>query len=326
MKIIDQTPFYKEKGELSLIDRAKAILKYGADWPKEIEGQKSVITILDKVLDKRYTLIRNFTPPDLDIMIPFILVGPTGVCVMWVTSRAGTFSAKGNEWGSFSGGVRKAEKPNLLTRTEMMARAIQVYLQRQGYVDLTYVEPILLCSDPSTHVDSVRPIIRVVMFDALERFAVSLSQGRAVFNPESVFGIANRILNPAPPPPPKPVEAAAAGAAALETGMERLPPVQDSLQPESESNLASAGFPSSPEGLPESASVFADTPPSPAGILPSETPAMEIPPAAPAARRRRGITRKQAAFLIGMFVVWCLLIAVFVFLILRDQSLLGLTR
>ena len=326
MKVINQTPFYNEKGELSLVDRAKAILKYGPDWPKEIDGQKSVIAILDKVLDKRYTLIRNFTPPDLDIMIPFILVGPTGVFVMWVTSRAGTFSAKGNEWGSFSGGVRKPEKPNLLTRTENMARAIQVYLQRQGYVDLSYVEPVLLCSDPATHVDSVRPIIRVVMYDALERFAVTLSQGRAILNPESVFGVANRILNPAPPPQPKPVESAAAGAITADTGLERLVSAPTSPQPESESTLIASEASTSPEGMPESTSLFPGGPStSTEGLLPENTP-LNIPPDVPAARRRRGITGKQAAFLIGMFVVWCLLIAVFIFLILRDQSFLGLTR
>ena len=94
-----------------------------------------------------------------------------------------------------------------------MARAIQVFLQRQGYADLNSVEAILLCADPATNVDSVRPIIRVVMRDAVERFAVTISQGRLVLNPESCFDVVNRLLTAPAPAPTKLVEAAAATAA-----------------------------------------------------------------------------------------------------------------
>ena len=208
MKIVDQTPFYKENGELSLIDRAKAILQFGPGWFKEIEAQKLVIAVLKKTLDKNYTLLCNIIPPGLDARIPLILVGPTGVYVMTVTPKIGMFRARGDQWGTVSGNAFRPENPNLLTLTEKMARAIQVYLQRHGYADLTNVEAALLCSDPATNVDSMRPIIRVIMRDSLERFAVSITQARIVLNPESAFDIVNRLLNPPPPPPSKPVEPA----------------------------------------------------------------------------------------------------------------------
>lgn len=62
MKIVDQTPFYKENGELSILDRAKAILQFGPGWFKEVEAQKSVIAVLKKNLDKNYTLLCNVIP------------------------------------------------------------------------------------------------------------------------------------------------------------------------------------------------------------------------------------------------------------------------
>ena len=89
MKIVDQTPFYKENGELSLIDRVRAI--HGI-WPWLVQGDrstKSVIAVLKKTLDKNYTLLCNITPPGLDARIPLILVGPTGVYVMIVTPKIG---------------------------------------------------------------------------------------------------------------------------------------------------------------------------------------------------------------------------------------------
>jgi hypothetical protein len=52
MKIIDQTPFYKENGELSIVDRGKAIMQFGFGWFKEIEAQKAIIAVFDKILEK----------------------------------------------------------------------------------------------------------------------------------------------------------------------------------------------------------------------------------------------------------------------------------
>lgn len=294
MKIIDQTPFFNnETGEISLLDRGKAMMKYGASWIKEVEGQKQVITVLGKVLDRNYTLLRNVTPPVLEASFPFILVGPAGVFVMYVTPLTGMFRAKGDQWGTITGNTFKNEKPNLLTRTERMARAIQVFLQRQDYSAITSVDAILLCSDPSVHVDSIRPIIRVVMRDALERFAISIMQARVVLSPESVQDVIERILNPPKPAPPQPAE-----------------------------TLAVAG----PETL---ASAQAEDPYVPAFALPeSQAPAWSnepapLPIAGTQARsqvpRRKGLNKKQWAFLIVMLVIWCLLITAFLFLVIKDQ-------
>jgi hypothetical protein len=292
MKIIDQTPFYKENGELSMVDRGKALMKFGAGWFKEIEGQNSIIAVLDKILDKKFVLLRNITPPGLDTMIPFILVGPTGAFVMSVTAQTGTFRARGDQWGTISGGNFKPEKINLLTRTDRMARAVQVFLKRQGYADISGVESILLCSDATTNIDSMRPIIRVIMRDALERFAVSITQGRVVFTPEIVFDIVNRIQHPPASSQPAPVEAEADG----------------STPGGSEPADAHADQPAS-QAVPFSAE---------ASVLPDQ--AGTIPDSVPAVRPRRGVTKKQALFLVIMLVVWCLIVAVFLLLI-RDNLL-----
>ncbi|MRR10450.1 hypothetical protein EG831_10345, partial [bacterium] len=235
MKIIDQTPFYKESGELSLIDRGKAILEYGTTWMKEVEAQRAILPVLDKTLDKNFTLLRNVPLPELDMSIPFILVGPTGVYVMYVTHLTGMFRAKGDAWGTIVGNTYKEEKPNLLIRTERMARAVQVYLQRQGFDMMLNVEAILLCADPSVHVDSLRPIIRVVMRDALERLAVSISQARVVLSPEAIQKVVNGILSPPKPEEEQPVPPPVDVPAQQEEEMEPLPVSESDLsrlQPE----------------------------------------------------------------------------------------------
>ncbi|MCX6034791.1 MAG: hypothetical protein NTV38_07425 [Chloroflexi bacterium] len=294
MKIIDHTPFFKkETGEISILDRGKAMMKYGANWINEVEAQKQVIPVLGKVLDRNYTLLRNITPPGLEASFPFILVGPTGVFVMYVTPLTGLFRAKGDQWGTISGNAFKNEKPNLLTRTERMARAIQVFLERQGYLEITSVDAILLCSDLSVHVDSIRPIIRVVMRDALERFAISITQARVVLSPESVQDVIGRILNPPKPTPPQPAETlAAAGSEALPSARAEDPYVPTFALPESQAPAWS----NEPDSL---------------SIAGTETHS-RVP-------RHKGLNKKQWAFLIVMFVIWCLLITVFLFLVLKDQ-------
>jgi hypothetical protein len=316
MKIIDQTPFFNENGELSFIDRVRATMEFGPGWIKEIEATKSVISVLKKSLDKNYTLLCNITPPGLDARIPLILVGPTGLFVMIVTAKPGMFRAKGDQWGILSGSSIKAENPNLLSRTERMARAIQVYLQRQGYVDLFNVEAILLCSDPATNVDSMRPIIRVIMRDMLERFASSIPQARIVLSPESAFDIVNRLLNPPPPPPSKPDETEQAVPPKAEPVSESQPvgPFVPAM-----AFPASAGLPaaaqesasSSPFTLPETspASMEESVLPDP-GSLPEDTPS-----ASPNLLARLKMTRNQILLLAGMAVIWVLIIAAFAFLI-----------
>jgi len=302
MKIIDQTPFFNsETGEIRFLDRGKAMMKYGTGWIKEVEAQKQVIDILGKVLDRNYTLLRNVTPPGLDASIPCILVGPAGVFVMYVTPLTGIFRAKGDQWGTITGNNFRDEKPNLLTRTEHMARAIQVFLQRQGYSTLTMVEAILLCSDPSVHVDSIRPIIRVVMRDALERLAISIMQARVVLSPETVQDIIERILNPPSLESEEPSEVSA----------EISPQPAAVTQPEDTFIPAFA--------LPES-----EAPPSirestPLPILVPQAPdsELEAPPLLPV---KKSPNRKQWLFLILMFVLWMVILVGFLVLVIKDQS------
>jgi hypothetical protein len=246
------------------------------------------------VLDRNYTLLRNVKPPGLEASFPFILVGPTGVFVMYVTPLTGMFRAKGDQWGTITGNTFKNEKPNLMTRTERMARAIQVFLQRQGYVAITSVDAILLCSDLSVHVDSIRPIIRVVMRDALERFAISITQARVVLSPEAVQDVIGLILNPPKPTPPQPAETlAAVGPEALASAQAENPYIPAFALPESQAPAWS-------------------NEPAPLPIAGTQADSRDL--------WRNRLNKKQWVLLIILFVIWCLLITVFLFLIIKGQG------
>ncbi len=199
MKIIDKTPLHDEKGKLSAIGYVQGTLKYGLSWTAELEAQKAVVAQFQRILDKGYVLIRNFTLPNSEIVIPIILLGPGGVYVIHITTVKGFFEAKGDQWNTVTNGAAKPATINLLLRVSRFARAVQVYLERIN-VDLkTPVEPILITIDPGAHIESMRPVARVVQSDAIKQFANSVLQARPVWRLDYAYSLADVIIDPAPP-------------------------------------------------------------------------------------------------------------------------------
>jgi hypothetical protein len=196
MKIIDKTPLLDAKGELSFAARLRGILKYGFNWYPELQAQQFVMARLSRQLERGFVLIRNYTLPGSEIVIPLILLGPPGIYVLYATPARGFFTANGADWKVGHGAAARGARVNLLMRVVRLARAFQVYLQRQQLALATLVEPILITADPGAHVESSRPAARVVQGDAISSFAQSLLQSRAMFEAPAVQDLADRIVNP----------------------------------------------------------------------------------------------------------------------------------
>jgi hypothetical protein len=67
----------------------------------------------------------------------------------------------------------------------------------------------MMAADPGMHIDSIRPVVRIVMSDALERFAISMNQARAVLDIDAIKLIAMLIVN-GPQTAPAPIGESAA--------------------------------------------------------------------------------------------------------------------
>lgn len=178
MEVIDFSSYRSnEDGQMPLSERIKGTLKYGFSWYAEMEAQKTIINRLNKILDDKFTIVRNAVLPDLEIPIPLILFGPHGITVIYTDPVRGIFRAKGEVWMVLDNRSRKfkPKRPNLITRTMLMTRAVSLYLSRKK-VDTEHIEGVLILSDPGTHVDTVRPAVRIVLSDAVEGFASRLMQ------------------------------------------------------------------------------------------------------------------------------------------------------
>jgi len=296
MKIIDRTPLQNAQGEIDFFARIQGTLRYGLNWYPELQAQKAVVAQLDRALEKGFILIRNFTLPEIEIVIPIILIGVGGVWVIYVTHVKGLFEAKGDQWNNIINGRPYPANVNLISRAARFARAVQVYLERQK-VDLPLpVEPVLITADPGAHVESIRPAARVVMSDAIKQWASSLLQLRPVWRADYIHDLADRIINPRPPEPPQPVPAG------------QLP---EELQPAP--SRAKAIFdaseqvqPFNPEDLRFAFEEGADAPTAIATHLRESSPAQPLPQNASARKRRfLGMTPLQLVVLAGMIVFEC---------------------
>ncbi|MCP4139923.1 MAG: hypothetical protein GY755_06480 [Chloroflexi bacterium] len=203
MRIIDKTPLINEDGSISFINRVKGTLEHGFSWYPDLQAQQKAINILDKQLGKNFTLIRNHALENSKIIIPIILIGPPGIQAIFVTHVNGSFRAKNDAWGTVSGGSFKEASINLLKRIHQLGKALDVYLKKKDFELSQGVEPILLSVNSALHVSSVRPIVRIILSDAVERFASSLAQEPPVMSVEDVHKIAEEIVNPRPPKAPE---------------------------------------------------------------------------------------------------------------------------
>lgn len=196
MKIIDKTPFLNDKGELGISQRIQGMLQYGFNWPNELQAQKAIITYFDRQLEKGYTLIRNYTLGQSGIMVPMILLGPTGIYVIHIAFERGRYEVKGDTWNVAAGEGYKPAPVNLIQRTMRMAKAVRAFIERQGAKMPVDVEPVLIAGDPGLHIESVRPAIRVLMIDGIKSFVAGLVTAPPVLSNEKVYELTDRLLNP----------------------------------------------------------------------------------------------------------------------------------
>lgn len=197
MRVIDNPKLQERDRSSGPLGEVKSALRLGRS-SQEVEAQDEVITVLQRILDNSYVLLRDVVLEGLEISIPLVLVGPTGIHVLNPDPTRGIYRAKDQNWEKMDDRQQqlKPTKPNLVRRTLLMARAVESFLQNH-YEQVPEVEPVLVFTDPGTHVDSVRAAVRIVMADALERYVASVVQSDILLDQSDVENVVE-LLAPEP--------------------------------------------------------------------------------------------------------------------------------
>ena len=175
MHIHDYSEIKTTEGKLAFQDQLQGMFKYGLSWPQEVNAQENFISIIQQDVDQRSSLVRNFTLPDVDVVIPFILIGPPGIRIIVPTRERGIFRAKEGQWLVQSSKGFKPAKENLLLRTQLYVRATQKFLGDLGFQDVK-IDGLLVGLHPGMHVDTLNPAVRVIQSDAIRRFGGQWNQ------------------------------------------------------------------------------------------------------------------------------------------------------
>lgn len=193
MKHIDKTPYRSETGEISIINRVQGMLKYGMTWYDRVKAQDTIAEILGRQLGGQFVLFQHITLPETEIDLPLVLLGPPGVYLINALHERGIYMAREDEWGTLTGETFVPVRINQVKRAITMAKVLQVYFDRLGQKGFQ-VEPVVMAADPGLHIDSTRPAVRIVMSDAIDRFALSLIQARPIFDINTVAELERVIL------------------------------------------------------------------------------------------------------------------------------------
>ena len=318
MKIIDKTPLVNENGELSVPQRVQGMLKFGFNWPTELQAQKAIVTFFDRQLEKGYTLIRNMTLGASGITVPMILMGPAGIYVIHVTYLRGRYEARGNTWNEESGTSFQPASVNLIQQTARMAVAVKAFIERQGVKLPVPIEPVLIAANPGLHVESVKPAVRVLMIDGIKSFVTGLSSAGRVLSAEAVHEFTERIINP------RPVKRGPAG---TQAAMPRAAWEEEKTQPPpGQASRARAIFDASEEAKPFNPADFDFAMVDEAGNMDAlessqaDTGIAGAPPT-PARPRKRvlGMTPGQLGIVAALGVVFILLLAAFAYLVFTSS-------
>ena len=311
MKIIDKTPLVDENGKLGVMQSMQGMLRFGFNWPGQLEAQKAIVTYFDRQLEKGYTLIRNYTLGQSGIMVPIILLGPTGIYVIQIAIERGRYQVNGNEWNVESGDSYKPAPVNLIQHTMRMANAVKVYIERQGVKVPVPIEPLLIAGDPGLHIESVRPAMKALMIDGIKSYVSNLAAGRAVISNEMIHELTERIINPRSPRKAAPARAVPAPSA------EYVPPQQDASR-------AQAIFDAAQEAKPFDPSDFnfamddeqATEPPLASTTIQESSPAQPLPQPKPRRKRTLGMTPVQLGIIaaLGLAMLCLAVVAIYLFL------------
>jgi hypothetical protein len=194
MKLIDRSPYSIKPEGLDLVTRLRGVLEFGASWPGEIQAQQTSIKFLKRYLSDRFTLICNLKLVDPNVVIPMILVGPPGVFVIYASAIGGAFQAQGEEWLALKTGKGYVPTyPNLILQTCLMARSIDVFLKQKNLA-APGAQGVLLFTNPRIFVETVRSAARVVMSDALGKFAAGFSQAEPTLDDYAAEMIADALI------------------------------------------------------------------------------------------------------------------------------------
>jgi len=233
MKQVDLANLTKSKPGEDSLQKVQGALsdvlsRVGITVERESEALESITRQFGRLLDNRYTMLQNVLLPEQTKSVPLLLIGPPGIVAINPRGEAGVFRAREDSWVVLNRRTQQYDEPheNPMLQTQEYATLVEAFLQEKG-VPMSEVQPLLALANPAAHVESSRPVVRILPVDALDRYIATLAQGQPVLDGQAVQGLVELFSTPPEKPPePEPEEKPATPKAPPPlSGQVNLPPV-----------------------------------------------------------------------------------------------------
>jgi len=182
MRTIDLSKFQAESGIAGLFNTLQGIFSYGWHWQQSRKSQEELVEILDTVLGNDCVLLRDVNIPRVDRPIPLVLLTPSSLMVINPKSQQGFYRAEGKRWEELGRDDEYKLAPNNMIReTWLYQKTIEGYLKQHNFSSPTE-RGVMIFVSPETHVETIRPRVRVIQADGIKNFARELAISKPVFS------------------------------------------------------------------------------------------------------------------------------------------------
>lgn len=182
MRTIDLSKFQAESGIAGLFNTLRGIFSYGWYWQQSRKSQEELVEILDTVLGNDCVLLRDVNIPRVDRPIPMVLLTPSSLIVINPKSQQGFYRAEGKRWEELGRDDEYKLAPNNMIReTWLYQKTIEGYLKQHNFSAPTE-RGVMIFVSPETHVETIRPRVRVIQADGIKNFARELAISKPVFS------------------------------------------------------------------------------------------------------------------------------------------------
>lgn len=198
MKIIDYASTPGQSGKVNnFISGIQKTLNEALSGPTDAKAEEFVVERFRKSLTNKFFLLRNVTLEGVAAPIPMILVSPAGVYVIAATPVKGVFRVKDDTWAEMKGKDREFQpvRPNLIQRSLQMVQSVENFFTEKG-VQSVGIQAVLMFTSPGTHVEKVRPAVRVLLIDGIEPFISGLLTMPHVLTSEDVLELVGFFRRP----------------------------------------------------------------------------------------------------------------------------------
>ncbi len=212
LKILNLAPFAdRRRAELSLMQRLQGALQYGWQWFQNYPAQERLAELLREHLDRHFILILNCPWPDRKTPLPPLLLGPSGIHLLYPTLLKGDFRIKGNRLWIYDTSKQRFRpyRPDPVQEVIDIRNMLSEFFSSLTATPMA-IEARILFLDPATYVDAVEAEIAPLMVDGLPRYLEQLSRQRRYQRSHIQRwltalqgGAQGRIATPTPQPRPK---------------------------------------------------------------------------------------------------------------------------